>query len=130
VVYNIKHAPPPKKIGEYNVININNKGYGITQLPESEGIIENKYFYIDIEGNKEEIDQDCINIGGSQSTSGDGYEYSSSHFTVTDHGCGNEFIIEGNPTLPEGLSLEEILLEESLAEMKNYRIEPKKNKTK
>lgn len=127
VVYDIKHAPQPKKIGNYNVITINDKGYGITQLPVSEGIIEDKYFYIAKEGNKKEIDEGCINGGGIQSISGDGYEYTSSSFTVTDKACGNDFMIEGDPSLPEGLSLEEILLEENLAEIKDYMIDPKQN---
>ncbi|QGQ48192.1 DUF6843 domain-containing protein [Metabacillus sediminilitoris] len=125
VLHNIEHAPQPQKIDGYTVIEINEKGYGITPLPESEGIIENKYFYINKQGKKNEIDESCVNIGPTESTSGDGYEYTRSLFTVTNENCGDDFMIEGDPTLPPGLSLEEILLEEKLAEYKDYMIVPK-----
>jgi hypothetical protein len=124
VLYDIEDAPQPKKIDGYTVIEINEKGYGITPLPESEGIIENKYFYINKQGQKKEIYESCVNIGPTESTSGDGYEYTRSLFTVTNENCGDDFMIEGDPTLPPGLSLEEILLEEKLAEYKDYMIVP------
>jgi MFS family permease len=53
ILYNIKHAPEPQKIDGFKVINVNEQGYGITSLPESKGIIKNKYYYIDELGNKE-----------------------------------------------------------------------------
>ncbi|RFU64199.1 hypothetical protein [Bacillus sp. V59.32b] len=127
VLYNIKYAPQPEKIGNYNVIEINEKGYGITRLSQGEGIIENKYFYEDKEGNKEKIDEKCIYLGGSGTTSGDGYEYSYSDFMVTNSGCGEDFMLWGDDSLPQGLTIEDILLEEGLAEIVDDMIEPKRN---
>jgi hypothetical protein len=50
ILHSIKHAPEPQKINGYKLINVNELGYGITSLPESEGIIENKYYYLDEQG--------------------------------------------------------------------------------
>ncbi len=126
VVHDIPHAPPPKKVGEYNLIEINEKGYGITQLPISEGLIENKYFYIDSQGNKQEIEQSCIQSAGISSIAGEGYEYDSTYYTVSEKRCGE---YGGFNYVENELTLEEILLEENLAEIVNHQIVIKPNKS-
>jgi hypothetical protein len=125
VVYDIKHAPEPKKMNGYTVIEINEKGYGITPHSESEGTIENKYFYINKHGHKKRIDESCVNIGESEYIASDNYEYNSSLFTITNKNCGTDFMSYGDSTLPPGPSLDEVLLEENLAEYKDYMIVPK-----
>jgi hypothetical protein len=128
ILHNIKHAPKPQKIDGYKVIKVNEQGYGITFLPESEGIIENKYYYIDELGIKEKINDNCVQSGGSGAISGDGYEYSYSTFTITATGCGEAFMIHGNNYFRNNsLDIEEILLREGLAEMDGYYIRPKPN---
>lgn len=116
VLYNIENAPPPKRMGDYKVIEINELGYGITSLPESEGIIENNYFYIDSNGKKEKINDNCVHIGPSGSISGgDGSEYVFSTIKVTDVGCGDEFISSGRIYIENhSLEIEEILRREGL----------------
>jgi glycopeptide antibiotics resistance protein len=116
VLYNIEGAPAPKRIGDYKVIQINEIGYGITSLPESEGTIENKYYYIDSKGKKEKINDNCVHIGPSGSISGgDGSEFVFSTIKVTDVGCGDEFISSGRMYLENNsLEIEEILQREGL----------------
>jgi hypothetical protein len=128
ILHNIKHAPKPQKIDGYKVIKVNEQGYGITFLPESEGIIENKYYYIDELGKKEKINDNCVHSGGSGAISGDGYEYSYSTFILTASGCGEAFMIHGNNYFKNNsLEIEEILLREGLAEIDGYFIRPKPN---
>lgn len=116
VLYNIEDAPAPKRIGDYKVIKINELGYGITSLPESEGTIENKYYYIDSKGKKEKINDNCVYIGPSGSISGgDGSEFTFSTIKVTNVGCGDEFSSSGRMYLEEhSLDVEEILYREGL----------------
>ncbi|WP_394140944.1 DUF6843 domain-containing protein [Cytobacillus oceanisediminis] len=56
---------------------------------QSEGLIENLYFYVDGKGKREEIPEHCIKQGGIGSTMGDGYEYSYTRFTV---GCQEDMV--------------------------------------
>ncbi|WP_027408870.1 DUF6843 domain-containing protein [Anoxybacteroides tepidamans] len=113
VVYNIKHAQKPEKIGDYDVVKINEKGYALISTPQKYGDIEDKYFYIDEKGNKEEIDQKCIDVGATESISGEGYEYTGDEFYIKPE-CGNESQNVNDPVYPEELELEEILIEEGL----------------
>ncbi|WP_260287842.1 DUF6843 domain-containing protein [Peribacillus aracenensis] len=119
VVYNIKDAPKPKKSEDFDIYRMNEKGYTLSPLPEREGIINNQYFYIDKEGNKERIDDSCINLGGSEGVQIDDYEYSSTYFTVTNTHCSESFSTDGDPDLPRGISLEGIIKEEGLDKPKN-----------
>lgn len=128
ILHNIKHAPEPQKIDDYKIINVNEQGYGITSLPESEGIIENKYYYIDELGNKVKINDNCVHTGVSGSISGDDYEYSYSTFTITATSCGEAFMLNGSHYFRNNsLDIEEILLREGLAELDGYYIRPKPN---
>lgn len=115
VVYDVKDAPTPEKSGDFDVYRINEEGYTLSPLPESEGNINNQYYYIDSEGNKEKIDDTCINSGGREGIDKDDYAYSSSYFFVTHTQCGEAF--DENkfpPDLPRGISLEQIIYDEGL----------------
>ena len=115
VVHNIKDAPLLEKSDGFDVYQINDKGYTLSPLPLSEGIINNQYYYIDAEGDKEKIDDSCINYGGTEGVDNEEYEYSSSYFFVTQTQCGDTF--EENdypPDLPRGISLDQIIEEEGL----------------
>jgi len=116
VVYDIKHAPKPERIDGYDVIKINEKGYAVISSPENETIIEDKYFYIDEKGNKEEIDQRCIGRGYEEEIQREDYEYHSFNFYVMNT-CKPTSINGENPSFSEGLTLEEILIEEGLIDM-------------
>lgn len=125
ILHNIKHAPEHQKIDGFKVINVNEQGYGITSVPESKGIIENKYYYIDEQGRKEKIKDNCVHTGASGSISRDDYKYSFSTFTITDTRCGEAFMLNGSHNSRyDSLEIEEILLREGLAEMDGYFYTP------
>jgi|GEM_PF-1641298 len=115
VVYDVKHAHKPEKIDGYDVIKINEKGYAIISSPENESIIEDKYFYIDEKGQKEEIDQNCIDNEGWGEIMGEEYRYRYYHFYVTNI-CKEPFVNGEDFPFSEGLTLEEILIEEGLVD--------------
>lgn len=118
VVYNVEGAPPPEKSEEFDVYRVNDKGYTLSPLPESEGVIHNQYYYMDAEGNKEKIDDSCINHGGTDGVETDDYEYSSSYFFVTHTQCGETFEENGvPPDMPRGMPLKQIITEEGLSKV-------------
>lgn len=115
VVYDVKDAPRPEKSEEFDVYRINDKGYTLSPLPERVGIINNQYYYMDSKGNKEKIDDSCINHGGTDGIEKDDYEYSSSYFFVTQTQCSETFGENGfPPDMPRGISLDQIIYEEGL----------------
>ncbi|MGE7780432.1 DUF6843 domain-containing protein [Peribacillus sp. NPDC097264] len=115
VVYNIEDAPPPEKSEGFDVYRINDKGYTLSSLPVSEGIINDQYYYVDSEGNKEKIDEACIHIGGTDGVGNEEYEYSSSYFFVTQTQCGDTFGENAfPPDMPRGMSVDQIIDEEGL----------------
>lgn len=117
VLYNMKDEPKPKKVGDYNVITINELGYGLTSLPEAEGLIDNKYYYYDKDGLKEKIKENCIHIGSTGSTSNGEREFNYSSFTVINIGCSNHFSTYGSKYLEDhSMDVEEILQREGLGD--------------
>ncbi|WP_172827376.1 DUF6843 domain-containing protein [Fictibacillus arsenicus] len=113
VLYNVEKAPKPQRIKDYKVIKVNEEGYALTSLSEPRGEIDNKYFYVDKKGKKTEIDYNCIH--DSRSGGHDVHDYI--EFKVTDFGCGEAFVLEGDITSPNikpSLSVEEILIREGL----------------
>ncbi|GLB61020.1 DUF6843 domain-containing protein [Cytobacillus sp. NCCP-133] len=106
ILHEFEYAPEPETEGEYDVFSINKKGYAVTGLPQSEGLIEDLYYYVGEKGNREEIPEHCIKLRGAGSTMGDGYEYSYTRFTV---GCR-----EDSDDLQDGPSVEEILNDEGV----------------
>ncbi|WP_137791015.1 hypothetical protein [Bacillus sp. E(2018)] len=117
VIYDIGDEPKADKVGNYNVIKINDKGYALTSLPEPEGTINNKYFYVSNNGHKEKIAEKCIHIGSSGSTSNDDREFLYSSFTVIDSNCTDHFSTYGSQYLEDhSLDLEEILQREGFGD--------------
>lgn len=117
VIYDIENEPQPNKVGDYNVIKINDQGYGLTALPEPEGTFNNKYFYIDEEGRKEKIKEKCIHIGGSGSTSNDDRDFLYSSFTVINSNCTDHFSTYGSQYLEDhSIGVEEILQREGFGD--------------
>ncbi|MFJ7678647.1 DUF6843 domain-containing protein [Peribacillus sp. NPDC097198] len=115
VVYDVEDAPRPEKSEDFDVYRVNDKGYTLSPLPESEGVIHNQYYYMDAEGNKEKIDDSCINHGGTDGVETDDYEYFTSYFFVTQTQCGDTFGENGvPPDMPRGISLDQIIDEEGL----------------
>lgn len=117
VIYNIKQKPVAKKMGDYNVIQVNDHGYALTSLPQAEGTIKNKYYFVDKNGQKVEIDEKCVHIGSSGSISNDEQEFHFSNITVKKNGCTDDFYINGNMYGEDrSLEIEEILQREGLGD--------------
>ena len=115
VVYNIKDAPTPEKSEGFDVYRINDKGYTLSPFPESEGIINDQYYYEDAEGNKEKIDDSCIHSGGTNGVDNEEYEYTSSYFFVTHTQCGENFGENAfPPDMPRGMSVDQIIDKEGM----------------
>lgn len=106
IVHEIENAPAPETEGEYDVFRVNDRGYAITSLPQSEGYIEDLYYYVDDKGKREPIPDSCISHGGAGGVQGDGYDYSYTYFSV---GCEEDIAGQGN-----GPGIEDILYEEGL----------------
>ncbi|MFC0190169.1 DUF6843 domain-containing protein [Fictibacillus aquaticus] len=113
-VHNVKRGSDPKTVDGYKVVEINDLGYGTTTYSLPAGIIEDKYYYVDNKGNKTRIDEKCISIGGTEGIQGEGYDYESSVFYVTDKNCGEDFQVSGTDYYSEEISLDEILEKEGL----------------
>ncbi|MCA1042414.1 hypothetical protein LCM00_23255 [Bacillus infantis] len=117
ILHEFEYAPETVTEGVYDVFSVNNKGYAVTALPPSEGLIEDLYYYVDEKGKREEIPKRCIESGGIGSTMGEGYEYSYTHFTV---GCNEDIKPEKIYYFKEGPSVEDILYEEGVFNMEEY----------
>lgn len=117
VIYNIKEEPKAKKMGDYNVIQVNDQGYALTSLPQAEGTIKNKYYFVDKNGERVKIDEKCVHIGSSGSISNDEQEFQFSNLTVKKNGCTDDFYINGNMYGEDySLEIEEILQREGLGD--------------
>ncbi|MBD7964957.1 DUF6843 domain-containing protein [Fictibacillus norfolkensis] len=117
VIYNIKEEPVAKKMGKYNVIQVNDHGYALTSLRQAEGTIKNKYYFVDKNGEKVKIDEKCVHIGSSGSISNDEQEFHFLNLTVKKNGCTDDFYINGNMYGENhSLEIEEILQREGLGD--------------
>lgn len=117
VIYDIEDEPKADKVGDHNVIKINDMGYALTSLPEPEGTYNNKYFYVDEEGSREKIDEKCIHIGASGFRSNDDREFLYSSFTVIDSHCTDDFSMYGSQYLEDhSIDVEEILQREGFGD--------------
>jgi hypothetical protein len=113
VIYDIEDEPKPEKVGDHNVIKINNDGYGLTALPEPEGNFNNRYVYVDEDGHREKIDEKCIHVGVSGSRSNDEREFLYHSFSVINSNCTDDFSMHGNQYLEDhSIDVEEILQRE------------------
>ncbi|UTE78407.1 hypothetical protein [Rossellomorea sp. KS-H15a] len=60
-------------------------------------VSENQYFYVDEEGNRVLIEDECIYLsGGGRVTQSDGGEMTYDEFQVTNSSCGEDFHLKGN----------------------------------
>ncbi|MCR8849281.1 hypothetical protein NQ095_12735 [Rossellomorea sp. SC111] len=60
-------------------------------------ISQNQYFYVDEEGNRVRMEEDCIyHSGGGNVTRSDGEEMMYDEFQVTNSVCGEDFTLHGN----------------------------------
>ncbi|PAQ13663.1 hypothetical protein CD798_14780 [Bacillaceae bacterium SAOS 7] len=122
--YNVKGAPEIKKEGDYKVYLINDEGYYATSTPDMDyGTVTDKYYYIDPNGKRTKIDEECIRgLGtGSLEHDPDGLNKLNIHYTgieVTKDGCSQIFTESGN-----GMNHED--LDPVLAEVvkKHYGVE-------
>ncbi|WP_043930019.1 DUF6843 domain-containing protein [Bacillus sp. EB01] len=120
VVHDIKNTPLEKTSDGYDIININESGYGLSAEPLDSSLIEDKYYFVDESGNKEEIEKLCISVGDRKAIGGDDYEYTYETLYVTSNKCGQVFRENGKKYFGEKLQIEEILFKEGLAEMTDY----------
>ena len=70
VLYNVKGEPALKKQGDYTVVPINEEGYYLTATATQRyGLVTDKYFYVDAQGQRTAIDERCVQGGLTGSTS-------------------------------------------------------------
>ncbi|RHW37212.1 hypothetical protein D1B31_15685 [Neobacillus notoginsengisoli] len=120
IVHGINHAPKQKNEEGYDVVNVDGAGYAITAKPLTSALIEDKYYYVDEKGNKEEINKDCVSVGGRNAIAGEDYQYNYESLYVTSKMCGKVFRQNGQKYFGEKLQIEEILFTEGLAKMSDY----------
>ncbi|CEG29161.1 DUF6843 domain-containing protein [Bacillus sp. B-jedd] len=120
IVHGIDRAPKQKTKDGYDIVKVDEAGYGITSKPLTTALIEDKYYYVDKKGKKEEINKDCISVGGRNAIAGDDYQYNYEALYVTSKMCGKVFKQNGQKYFGEKLQIEEILFKEGLAKMTDY----------
>jgi len=101
VFYNIKGAPLVKTEDDFEVHDINEKGYFVTSTPEMDyGTVTDKYYYVDEKGNRIPINNKCVSLFGTGgfSTSYDNEEidFIYTGFQLTNSNCGDEFMLESH----------------------------------
>ncbi|MFI8577626.1 DUF6843 domain-containing protein [Rossellomorea aquimaris] len=111
IFYGMPSQPSLEKDREFSVIPVEIESlptlmrtdierYGIYQTStQDRGYIlsENQYFYVDEEGKRTLLEDDCIHhSGGGSATESDGGEIVYDEFQVTNTSCGEEFSLEGN----------------------------------
>jgi hypothetical protein len=125
VFYNIPGEPVLNKEGDYDVFPLyvkdlpeqystNMDSYATFRTSTKDrdyGIINNKFYYVDKDGNRTAIDEYCINNGvvgsASSSSEGEGNEIGYETFQVTMEGCGEDFYLHGSPQFD--LQVDELL---------------------
>ncbi|MCA1055251.1 hypothetical protein LCM10_09670 [Rossellomorea aquimaris] len=96
VFYNVKGAPEVKTEDGYRVHPINEEGYFATSMEElSTGLVTDQYFYVDEEGNRTPISDQCVQaygVGGYQTSEDEEVDLQSTGFKVVKKGCSEEFM--------------------------------------
>lgn len=65
-IYNVKGAPALTHEGNYDVHKINSDGYFATSEPDMDyGSVTDKYYYVDKEGHRTKINENCIKTLGT-----------------------------------------------------------------
>ncbi|RAS74434.1 DUF6843 domain-containing protein [Priestia endophytica] len=99
--YNVKGAPKIEKEGDYEVHDVNNQGYSVTSTPDMDyGTITDKYYYVDEEGKRNEINKECVKVlsTGSLEIEPDTpnkIEMSYTGMEVTKSQCSQDFMTAG-----------------------------------
>ncbi|MFD2446629.1 DUF6843 domain-containing protein [Bacillus sp. CGMCC 1.16607] len=100
--YNVKGAPEIKKEGKYDIYDINNEGFYVTSTADMDyGTVTDKYYYVDKNGNRTKISEECIRgmgTGGFENdpNSVDKIKINYTGIEITKESCGQEFIQSGN----------------------------------
>lgn len=108
-LYNVKGAPEIRKEGDYKVYSINNKGYYTTSTPDMDyGTVTDKYYYVDEDGKRTKINEECIRELGTGSFENDpdssnNIKINYTGIEVTKDECGQAFIQSGNGVNHEDL---------------------------
>ena len=99
--YNVKGAPKIEREGDYEVHDVNNQGYSVTSTPDMDyGTITDKYYYVDEEGKRTEINKECVKVlsTGSLEIEPDTpnkIEMSYTGMEVTKSQCSQDFMTAG-----------------------------------
>lgn len=107
--YNVKGAPEIKEEGGYQIHDINEDGYFATSTPDMDyGRVTDKYYYVDKNGQRTEINEECIRGMGTGVSENDpdspnkiniGY----TGIEVVKKGCSQEFSESSNGVSSENL---------------------------
>jgi hypothetical protein len=93
--YNVKGAPKVKIEDGYRVHPINTEGYHVTSTEElSTGLVTDQYFFVDDNGKRTPINENCIRgfgIGGHQTSLDEEIDLQYTGFEVTKNECSEEF---------------------------------------
>lgn len=64
--YNVKDAPKIERENGYNIHQINDQGYFVTSTPDMNyGTVTDQYFYVNDQGNRTEIAEECVQSYGT-----------------------------------------------------------------
>lgn len=101
--HSVHGAPLVEKEGKYNIITINEEGYFVTSSDLNDGFIHEYYYYVDQEGNRTSIEDDCVkynaNIGeligyGKEGESIVSVNISYVGFHLTKDNCSSTHLLE------------------------------------
>ncbi len=103
-MYNVPGAPKLKHEGDYSVHKINSEGYFATSEPDMNyGTVNDKYFYVDKEGHRTKIDNNCVKqlgTGGLEEHTGSNnnatVDMNYTGIQIRTEGCSEEFVTEGS----------------------------------
>lgn len=97
VLYNTESAPPLEREGKYDIIPVGEDGTYHTSNPQwDDGEVIDQYYYVDLEGNRKEIDRYCVSNRGWRKWSVNGIETIFTEIEVTHSQCGEEFFLRGS----------------------------------
>lgn len=90
--YNVEGAPEVKIEGEFEVHEVNENGYFVTSTPDMDyGTVTDRYYYVDEDGNRKPINNECIELfgtGGHQTSLDEEVGLRYTGFSLTEGGCG------------------------------------------
>lgn len=97
VIYNVKDAPLLQREEEYDVIPVDRSGKYETSTPMYDyGEVIDRYYYVDAQGKRTEIDPQCVNVRGTGGTDNGTVQTHYTEIEVTRSKCGNDFRLWGS----------------------------------